>query len=194
VALSVTPLAAKEAVKEGKVQCGKGRARKGSPLSRFYITRALCKLSPGLRSLHPYATSGNPPHARPPPERGAPNRSNSRRSVTRHANGRMARAVATVPKIHRYGEDGDPFLNGNSFVTMRRVQTGLVPKPNRIICGNNPIARRLTQARKPQKGFGFSALGPVENRRYLQPNNRSVVGVLDPDVVDAAAVTSTAGG
>ena len=73
-----------------------GSRPKGSPHSRFYITRALCKLSPGLRSLRPCATCGNPPHARPPPERGAPHSANSRRFVTRHANGRMARAVATV--------------------------------------------------------------------------------------------------
>ena len=46
----------------------------GSPHSRFYITRALCKLHHCLRSLHPSASSGNPPRSRPPP-RGLPDRS-----------------------------------------------------------------------------------------------------------------------
>jgi len=58
VALRSRPLQERAAAKERKNPCGKGRARR-APLAPLLHNRRLCKLSPGLRALHPGSSSGN---------------------------------------------------------------------------------------------------------------------------------------
>jgi len=61
-------------------------------------------------------------------------------------------------------------------------------RPNRIICGNNPIVLRLTLTCNSRRGFGFRALGPAEEHQRIQPCFRDVVSVLDFVIVGMAAV------